>query len=76
MEKLVDDPVTSARLIVDPVNEPDTQNINWEDKAENGHPGLKTLYLEVFDMLYEMNPSLLFFIQVGWHFCHTQKVCL
>lgn len=40
-----------------------TQNIDWEDNADLERPGLTTLYLEVMDMLFDLQPNLLYFVQ-------------
>jgi len=39
------------------------RSICWEDNLRLNRPGLKTMYLQVMDMLYAMEPKLLFFLQ-------------
>lgn len=46
----------------------------WEDDTSKGRPGLATLYLEVMDLLYSMEPNLLYFVQASCRACAAHVV--
>lgn len=52
------------RIVIDPLNEPDSYTIRWEANATLHLPGASDLYLSVMDALYAINPATLFMIQV------------
>ena len=58
------DPVLRLRIVIDPLNEPDSYTIRWEANATLHLPGASDLYLGVMDALYAINPATLFMIQV------------
>ena len=58
------DPVLRLRIVIDPLNEPDSYTIRWEANATLHLPGASDLYLSVMDALYAINPATLFMIQV------------
>lgn len=62
--QLSEDPITRIRLLIDPFNELDKFYIQWENNQTNGMLGQGDLYLAIFDALYEVNPYVLFLVQV------------
>ena len=52
------------RIVIDPLNEPDSYTIRWEANTTLHLPGASDLYLSVMDALYAINPATLFMIQV------------
>lgn len=56
-----EDPIAKKRVMLDLLNEPDNFGIRWESSGKK--PGLKELYLSAMDVLYQINPHFLFFIE-------------
>lgn len=71
MTSIVADPLSSAYVLVDILNEPDSQNLRWE--AQSGLPGVMDLYLNAMDAITSVKPSQLMLIeglgQVGQALC-------
>eukprot|EP00891_Asterochloris_glomerata_P009180 jgi/Astpho2/9180/fgenesh1_pg.00137_%23_8_t len=63
MQGINQDPVLRLRIVIDPLNEPDSYTIRWEANATLHLPGASDLYLSVMDALYAINPATLFMIQ-------------
>jgi aryl-phospho-beta-D-glucosidase BglC (GH1 family) len=51
----------ARHVIVDMLNEPDSQHLRWE--GQGGKPGVTDLYLAAMDALYPLNHHLLFFVE-------------
>ena len=66
LTSLSEDPVTRLRLMIDPFNELDKFDIQWENNQTTGMLGQGELYLTVFDSIYEINPYVLLFVQASW----------
>ena len=54
-KRIAADPVASAYVMIDPLNEGDSQGIRWE--ANGGRPGLGDLYISAMDTIYSVNPQ-------------------
>lgn len=47
-------PDAAARVICDFLNEPDFGNLRWEAQPDQGLPGMKDLYLNAMDEVYNI----------------------
>lgn len=47
-------PDAAARVICDFLNEPDFGNLRWEAQPDQGLPGMKDLYLNAMDEIYNI----------------------
>ena len=65
------DPDTAAYVMMDILNEPDSQKLRWE--PINGLPGVGDLYLAGMQAIYDVNPNFLLLIegvgQIGTALC-------
>ncbi len=50
-------PDASARCICDFLNEPDFGNLRWEAQPSAGLPGMKDMYLNAMDAVYNVTSS-------------------
>lgn len=70
------DPDTAAYVMMDILNEPDSQKLRWE--AVDGLPSTGDLYLAGMQAIYDVNPNFLFFIegvgQIGQAICWVRLV--
>lgn len=55
------DPDTAAYVMMDILNEPDSQKLRWE--PINGLPGVGDLYLAGMQAIYDVNPNFLFLLE-------------
>lgn len=58
---IAQDPIAKEQVMFDLLNEPDNFGIRWE--AANNKPGLKDLYLSAMDVLHQIDPHFLYFIE-------------
>ena len=47
-------PDAAARVICDVLNEPDFGNLRWEAQPSAGLPGMKDMYLNAWDEIYNI----------------------
>ena len=47
-------PDAAARIICDFLNEPDFGNLRWEAQPDQGLPGMKDMYLNAMDEVYNI----------------------
>ena len=50
-------PDAAARCICDFLNEPDFGNLRWEAQPSQGLPGMKDMYLNAMDAVYNITSS-------------------
>lgn len=50
-------PDATARIICDFLNEPDFGNLRWEAQPDQGLPGMKDMYLNAMDEVYNITNS-------------------
>ncbi|KAL3142124.1 hypothetical protein ABBQ32_004742 [Trebouxia sp. C0010 RCD-2024] len=58
VNRISQDPVASQKIMIDMLNEPDCQYLQWQ--AANG---AGDLYLAAMDAIYKVNPDVLFFVE-------------
>ena len=51
-------PDAAARCICDFLNEPDFGNLRWEAQPGQGLPGMKDMYLNAMDAVYNVTSSM------------------
>ena len=61
MTSIKQDPLTAAYVLVDIMNEPDSQKIRWE--AQGSLPGAKDLYLDAMDAISAVIPTQIMLIE-------------
>ena len=76
IRELSEDQFTRARLLVAPFNELDKFYIQWQDNSTTGQLGQASLYLQIFDALFEVNPYMLFLVQASAavSLCHIKTL--
>lgn len=61
-------PDAAARVICDVLNEPDFGNLRWEAQPDAGLPGMKDMYLNAWDAIYN--------ITNGERMCRKVLLCM
>ena len=61
LQELARDRSVAARLMIDPLNEPDSKGLRWE--AQGGKPGMTQMYLSAFDALYPLARDALLLVE-------------
>ena len=64
VRRLSQDSITRTRLLVDPFDELDQFYVRWENNASTGVLGQGPMYLQLYDVLWDINPHMLLLLQV------------
>ena len=65
VRRLSQNSVTATRLLIDPYDDLDQFWVRWEGNASTGALGQTDMYLQLYDVLYDINPHMLLLVQVG-----------
>nr|QOL01204.1 putative extracellular protein TR9_013c [Trebouxia lynnae] len=61
LRAIAQDPISSQKLMIDVLNEPDVFGVRWE--AANGKPGYADLCIRLMDAAYSIVPGALLFVE-------------